>query len=70
MGFFVPSRGQNRGQNPFVALPRMAEYLEFFDRMIEPRDGFELPVPRQKSRGFPQHSGHYGVSAGRLNDTA
>jgi hypothetical protein len=23
-------------------------------------DGFELPVPRRKSRGFPQHSGHCG----------
>jgi hypothetical protein len=32
-------------------------------------DGFELLVPRHKSRGFPQHSGHLGVSAGLLNDT-
>jgi peptidyl-prolyl cis-trans isomerase C len=27
-------------------------------------DGFELLVPRHKSRGFPQHSGHCGGSAG------
>jgi len=32
-------------------------------------DGFELLVPRHKSRGFPQHSGHLGVPAGLLNDT-
>ena len=32
-------------------------------------DGFELLVPRHKSRRFPQHSGHLGVSAGLLNDT-
>jgi len=31
-------------------------------------DGFELLVPRQKSRGFPQHSWHC-VSAELLNDT-
>ena len=33
-------------------------------------DGFELLVPRHKSRGFPQHSGHLGVSAGLLNGSA
>ena len=27
-------------------------------------DGFELLVPRHKSRGFPEHSGHCGVLAG------
>jgi hypothetical protein len=27
-------------------------------------DGFELLVPRHKSRGFPEHSRHCGVSAG------
>jgi hypothetical protein len=42
--FFVPW-GQNRGQNPFTYSPRMAELLEFFDRPMEPRDGFELSVP-------------------------
>ena len=32
-------------------------------------DGFELLVPRHKSRGFPQHSGHCGGIGGLLNDT-
>ena len=45
--FFVPW-GQNRGQNPFTYSPRMAELLEFFDRPMKPRVGFELPVPREK----------------------
>ena len=38
------------------------------DSLLE-GDGFELLVPRHKSRGFPQHSGHLGVPAGLLNDT-
>jgi hypothetical protein len=42
--FFVPSRGQNRGQNPFTYSPRMAKILEFFNRPMEPRVGFELSV--------------------------
>jgi hypothetical protein len=29
-------------------------------------DGFELLVPRHKSRGFPQHSGHCGGIGGAL----
>jgi hypothetical protein len=29
-------------------------------------DGFELPVPRHKSRGFPQHSGYCGDIGGAL----
>ena len=29
-------------------------------------DGFELLVPRHKSRGFPQHSGHSGGIGGAL----
>src|SRR5580693_4353761 len=29
-------------------------------------DGFELVVPRHKSRGFPQHSGHGGGIGGAL----
>jgi hypothetical protein len=29
-------------------------------------DGFELPVPRRKGRGFPQHSGHCGGIGGAL----
>ena len=29
-------------------------------------DGFELPVPRRKSRGFPQHSEHSGGIGGAL----
>ena len=33
-------------------------------------DGFELLVPRHKSRGFPQHSGHGGGWAGLLLKTA
>jgi hypothetical protein len=33
------------------------------DSLLE-GDGFELLVPRHKSRGFPEHSGHLGVSAG------
>src|SRR5262249_5904570 len=32
-------------------------------------DGFELPVPWHKNRGFPQHSGHGGGSTGLLNGT-
>ena len=39
------------------------------DSLLE-GDGFELLVPRHKSRGFPQHSGHLGVSAGLLNGSA
>jgi hypothetical protein len=35
---------------------------KFADSPLE-GDGFELLVPRRKSRGFPQHSGHLGVSA-------
>jgi hypothetical protein len=45
-GFFLPW-GQNRGQNPFTYSPRMAEFLEFFDRPMEPKVGFEPSVPRQ-----------------------
>ena len=33
-------------------------------------NGFELLVPRHKSRGFPQHSGHGGGSTGLLSGTA
>jgi hypothetical protein len=51
-GILVPSRGQNWGQNPFVALPRMAESLQFFDGTREPTDGFELPVPREMTTIF------------------
>jgi len=32
-------------------------------------DGFELLVPRHKSCGFPQHSGHSEGIGGHLNDT-
>jgi hypothetical protein len=39
---------------------------EFADSPLE-GDGFELLVPRHKSRGFPQHSGHYGGIGGLLN---
>jgi hypothetical protein len=35
------------------------------DSLLE-GDGFELPVPRHKSRGFPQHSGHCGGNGGAL----
>ena len=36
---------------------------KFVDSLLE-GDGFELLVPRHKSRGFPEHSGHCGVLAG------
>ena len=36
---------------------------KFADSSVE-GDGFELLVPRHKSRGFPEHSGHCGVLAG------
>src|SRR6516225_1362612 len=42
---------------------------KFVDSLLE-GDGFELLVPRHKSRGFPQHSGHGGGSAGLLLKTA
>src|SRR6516162_204049 len=41
----------------------------FADSLLE-GDGFELLVPRHKSRGFPQHSGHGGGWAGLFLKTA
>jgi len=38
---------------------------KFVDSPLE-GDGFELLVPRRKSRGFPQHSGHGGGIDGAL----
>ena len=42
---------------------------KFVDSPLE-GNGFELLVPRHKSRGFPQHSGHGGGSTGLLSGTA
>ena len=36
------------------------------DSLLE-GDGFELPVPRRKSRGFPQHSGGIGGALKRYH---
>jgi len=36
--------------------------IEFAPDSTLEGDGFELLVPRHKSRGFPQHSGHLGGS--------
>src|SRR6516162_6266590 len=36
--------------------------IEFATDSTLEGDGFELLVPRHKSRGFPQHSGHLGGS--------
>ena len=51
------------GSTSFVACAR-AEVTHLItefarDSLLE-GDGFELPVPRRKSRGFPQHSGGIG----------
>jgi hypothetical protein len=37
---------KTRDKTPFVPAPRMAESLPFFGASREPRDGFELSVPR------------------------
>jgi hypothetical protein len=47
-------------------LARPGEEVRFaLDSPLE-GDGFELLVPRHKSRGFPQHSGHCGGIGGAL----
>src|SRR5215831_9031666 len=59
----APTRSaRGRGDDPGVS------GRKFADSSLE-GDGFKLPVPRHKSRGFAQHSGIAGASAGLLNGT-
>ena len=48
---------------------RRGRGVEFAPDSLLEEGGFELLVPRHKSRGFPQHSGHCGGIGGALNDT-
>ena len=48
------------GAGPQNGLVRRSGTESSLDSPLE-RDGFELLVPRHKSRGFPQHSEHGGV---------
>jgi hypothetical protein len=57
-GFFVPSFGDKTGdKTPFFPSPRMAESIAVLDAPREPKDGFELPVPRAMQERLKATSG-------------
>jgi len=55
--------GRNR---PYPLAPVSTKSTRFAPDSPLEGDGFELLVPRHKSLGFPQHSGHGGGSTGSL----
>ena len=61
----IKDDGPAKPETGFVRIEKVGFAM---DSPLE-RDGFELPVPRHKSREFPQHSGHCGGLGGLLDDT-
>ena len=55
-------RTAERGSRPAPQSAPLIEEVRFAADSALEGDGFELLVPRHKSRGFPQHSGHCGGS--------
>ena len=65
----LPTDGSVSARSPKAGLRSKVGSRKFaLDSSLE-GDGFELVVPRHKSRGFPQHSGHCEGIGGHLNDT-